>query len=298
MTRTAASPKVIVVTGCDANHYGLAQGLIASLSEIADRTFDIGFVQVDSTPAPAEITDSVQRLHVLVPDNLEIWGGKGFLLAALAVKARLPEFFPGYDVYVWLDGDTWIQQAAGLDEIISQAAMADVCINPQIDRAYFKCNYPDDYTAKVYVALFGRATAERMVRRVMFNSGVFAAQASSPLWEAWRDLLYDVRDRIAADDDRFFSDQIPLHYLIHMGRLRAHPMRAVNNWLVLHGPPIVEPRTGRLLTPYAPHEVINIVHLIGSSKRLTCRVGGRTFPLTYAGFRDMSLYVRSLSGGV
>ncbi len=275
--------KVLVATGCDANHYELAEGLIASLDAVADRKFDIGFIQLDKHPAPASILAAIDHHRTLIPHHPGDWGGKGFLLAAMGLKARLPDLFPGYDTYVWMDGDTWLQEADAIDEIVAQAALADVCINPQLDRAYFSCRYPDSYTIKVYNSIFGRDVADKMSHRPMFNAGVFAARGSSEIWNKWRNILDDIKKNMSNREDRFFSDQIPLHFLIHTGKIRPYPMRSVNNWLALHAPPRIHAKTGRLMTPFWPHERIRILHLVGSSKTMTLDVQGTAYPITYAG---------------
>lgn len=281
--------RTLVVTACDANHYGLATGLIASLNAISDRSFQIGFAQVGDVPVPAAIRDGVDVLVGVSAGTFKLQPGEGFMLAALAVKARLPELFPGYDIYVWLDGDIWIQNAAGLEEVVRDIDEVDICIAPQIDIHYHGCEFPDHYTLATYRGLFGDEVTERYVRRPMVNSGVFAARRDSPLWRRWSDLLFELRARIGERPGRFFSDQIPLHYLIFSGALTFAPLRTINNWLVSHAP-VRFSHKARLTVPSPPFEEINIVHLIGSSKDLTFDFAGRQFGMTYQAIQDFKAF--------
>lgn len=277
--------RTIVITGCDANHDVLASELLASLRYAAVRDVAIGFLRVGEAPAPEALT-SLADIVVQVPvGDLAIRPGEGFQVACLAVKARLPDLFPGYDIYIWLDGDTWVQNGAGLDQIAMGASQADVCIHPQLDPNYFACQFPDNYTLLVYEHLFGAHERERLARFPMVNGGVFGARATSPLWQAWKASLDEIRARLMPQTSRFFSDQIPLHRLIYSGQLTLYPLRAVNNWLVLHGLPRLDKRTGRLTSPSFPYEEINIVHLVGDSKWSQYKIDGTIMSLRYPGRR-------------
>jgi len=273
--------RTIVITGCDANHDVLASELLASLRQAAVRDVTIGFLRIGEAPAPDALT-SLADIVVQVPlGDLAIRADEGFQVACLAVKARLPDLFPGYDIYIWLDGDTWVQNGVGLTQIAMGASHADVCIHPQLDPNYFACQYPDNYTLLVYERLFGPHERERLARFPMINGGVFGATATSPLWQAWKTSLDEIRARLMPQTSRFFSDQIPLHRLIYSGQLTLYPLRAVNNWLVLHGLPRLDKATGRLTAPSFPFEEINIVHLVGDSKWSQYTIDGTVTSLRY-----------------
>ena len=278
--------KIIVVTGCDANHDPLAAELLASLQADGARAYDIGFIRVGAVPPPADIAALADRL-VEVGGVVPIKPDEGFQLAHEGIKARLPECFPGYDTYVWLDADTWVQNPIGLADVIETASLADISIHSQADPNYFTCLAPDDYTLSVYTVMFGDEDRVKFVRFPMVNTGVFGARAHSPLWAAWKAALWEARQRLADREVRFFSDQIPLHRLIYYGAIRMHPLRAVNNWLVLHSLPRLDWATRQLTAPSFPSEPINIVHLIGPSKWQTYPLNGQQISLRYTSFKTL-----------
>jgi len=278
--------KTIVVSGCDARHDPLAAELMASLEAIEDRGFDIGFIRVGAAPAPASIA-AVADFVATVEPSAPLGPNQGFQFAYDAVKPRLPELFPGYDIYVWLDGDTWVQNAVGIRQIMDAALLADISLHSQGDPNYYGCLAPDDYTIGVYEIAFGPEDRQRFARFPMVNGGVFGATARSPVWQAWKSTLADVRARLEGRERRYYSDQIPLHRLIYSGAITLHPLRAVNNWLVLHSLPRLDPATGRLTAPSLPYEEINIVHLVGPAKTRTYELNGRTTSLRYPAIRDL-----------
>jgi hypothetical protein len=257
--------KSIYVTGCDAAHFELASDLLASIRETCGASVTIGFVHVGAEPLPAAIASAADVI-ARVGDDIPAEQRRGYRLARLMVKTQIRDLFPGYDVYAWLDGDTWVQNRRGLDEIVHCAQFADICLHPEADPDYFNRQVPDPHSIGVYLSLFGRAEMERHARFTMVNAGVFAARANSPVWERWNRTLAEIHSAALDGEQAYFSDQIPLHRLISLGEVSAYPLRAVNNWLVFHAPPAINFGRKRLLTPTYPHDEINIIHLVAQSK--------------------------------
>ena len=132
----------------------------------------------------------------------------------------------------------------------------------------------------LYAALFGFEAAASHNRLPTFNSGVFAAWATSPLWAAWRAVLTETRPTILANPGLFFSDQAPMHYLIASGQLTVYPLRAVNNWLLHAAIPSINLERKCLAATTFPHEEINILHMTLDSPRT------RPTPWASGGFRS------------
>ena len=273
--------RTIVATACDAAHFALAEDLLRSLHRLKERAFKIGFIQVGENAAPAALVNMADEARVASNWGAQLKENEGFAVAYLAIKPRLPEFFPGYDTYVWLDSDTWVQNSAGIAHIVDHVHLADICVHPQLDPNYWGCLYPDNYTVRVYDLIFGADVRRQYFRYPMINAGVFGAAAQSPLWERWTNLLGEIRDKLQDQENRFFSDQIPLHRLIYSGALRPYPLRAVDNWLVQHAVPRLDLANGRLTAPSFPYEEINIVHLVGAAKSMEYRLGELRISLRY-----------------
>jgi len=283
-----ARPRTIVVTGCDSAHYDLVLDLLTSLSDAGREGFTVGFVHAGEGPIPPAIKAAADCV-AQVTDQDPAHQLRGYRLAYLMVKARLPEFFPGFDVYVWLDGDTWVQNRIGVDQVIASAQLADLCAHPELDPNYFRVKVPSSRLLELYGAHYGADAAARHIRLPMFNSGVFGARVDSPLWSRWREALAQVHERTIATPGLYFSDQVPLHHLIAGGRVSVHPLNAVNNWLVHAATPSVNLARKRLLTPNYPHDEINIVHLTASTKDKEYRLAtsDRGFSLRYRSIRAL-----------
>jgi len=281
--------RAIVVTGCDANHFELATDLLTSLRDQCGRDLTIGFIHVGDDPLPAEIADMADHV-VNVPDStFPADQMRGFRLAYLMVKPRIPKFFPGYDMYVWLDGDTWVQNAVGLEQVVRAAGYADISMHPERDPSYDSEDRPRGYLYQVYESLYGTEQAQYYSNHASFNAGVFGARSDSPVWALWEQALAEIRDRTAGQPGTLFSDQIPIHRLVVSGRVSVMPLRAVNNWLTTLRIPAISRERRRLLVPTYPFEEINIVHLIGATKDATYHLGegGESVTLRYRDMRSL-----------
>jgi len=280
-------PNPIVVTGCNAAHYDLVSDLLTSIDDVGRTGLTIGFVHVGEDEVPAEISGRVDRM-VHVSDAAAAPALRvGFPLAHLMIKARLPEFFPGHDTYVWLDGDTWVQNRVGLDQIIHCAQFADLCAHPELDPNYHRERAPNDRMLTVYQAYYGAEAAYRDVRLPQFNSGVFGARERSPLWAAWRETLTEIRQKVLETPGLYYSDQAPMHHLVATEKVKVYPLRAVNNWLLHASQPALNLARKRIVAPTYPHEEINILHMTWITKDATFRLGERDVSFRYRSIKAL-----------
>ena len=170
--------RTIVATGCDSAHYDLVADLLASLTDAGREGLDVGLVHVGADTLPPALELAVDRVAHVADDEFVARGLKGFRLAHLMIKPRLPQLFPGYDVYVWLDGDTWVQDRAGLDQIVFCAQQADLCAHPELDPNYFRQKdpfRPSGRTLRFALRVRGsravRAVADVQRRRIRRHGG-------------------------------------------------------------------------------------------------------------------------------
>ena len=274
--------RTIIVTGCDEQHHDLASDLIASLRALPEQAFAVGFVQLGVAPLPEAIAGGVDHL-VQVDDSA--WRARpraGNPISFLGIKPDLPRLFPGFDIYVWLDGDTWVQTGAGIAAAAYAAQAADIAIHPECDLNYFTQPVPNERTVAIYRSLFPE-DMERLIRFPMVNSGVFGGRAGSPLWERWGRVAAELRARADADPGLHISDQIPLHWLIFTGQLNVGLLPAIHNWQLYAALPQVDVARCRLTASTPPHEEISILHLSGVTKdqTFTLATTGQAFSFRY-----------------
>ena len=55
---------------------------------------------------------------------------------AQVARPFLSRHFPGYEMYLWIDADAWLQDGRAIDLYVDAAGRDKLAITPEIDRAY------------------------------------------------------------------------------------------------------------------------------------------------------------------
>lgn len=277
------SGKTLIVTGCDENHHELALDLITSLRDLGLQGAKTALIDMGETDPPAPLRRAFDLCSKQASGAARFDGLK---VSFLSVKSRMPSLFPGFDIYIWLDADCWVQNMSAVSDLVDSAQYADIAIHPELDVHYFQYKNPSDRTIMLYGNLYGQDVSRQMWRFPMVNSGVFSARSSSKLWAEWTAAMETLKARWQRGEDLRFSDQIPLHFLIHSKRLSMYPLRAVNNWQMYASLPLIDKEAKRLVVPTRPHEEINIVHLAGLTKQTEYHAGKLQRDLSFK-YRDI-----------
>lgn len=259
-----AKPKSIIVSGADSGYFTLLQGLVSSIRDKPEGTgIAIGVLDVGLSEPEREWLDE-RGADVVMPGwDLDFPERDAAPRHRQAQYARpfLPRHFPGYDRYLWIDADAWVQDWRAVELFFEASAENKLAIAPELDRAYR--NFFDAWDefhgviGEGYRAAFEEKTAERLLRNPLLNNGVFALAAKAPHWAAWADTL-----RAALLRSRNgLVDQTTLNHVVYIQNLPAHFLPSWCNWICHHAPPRREAGRGFLTEPNLPHQKLGIVHL-------------------------------------
>ena len=190
--------------------------------------------------------------------------------AALYSRPYLRDYFPGHEVYMWMDADVWVQDFSAVALYLDQAARPDIglAITPELHRDYLLTQHrkhAEPYWRMIegrYHELFGADVAATMKYVAMCNAGVFAMAAASAYWETFRTQLAIA----AARGHAYLLNQLILNLTIQKHGAVAR-LPATCNWLCNLRPPLRDAATGRWTTPSPPHEEIGILHLAGINEK-------------------------------
>jgi hypothetical protein len=303
-------PDTILITAADAEYYGLLGGLLDSLKAHPDsRHVPVGVIDLGLTPEQKE--ELAPRVSEIVPGRWDI-PFPGCETAprfrqAFTVPPFLPEYFPGHEVYLWIDADVWVQDWAAVEMYLRGARRDGMAAVPEIDRNYPQCT-SDLYlrvhrrnplvrgrirvlTTSLYTILsrlYPRYTSRTLMFSPHVNTGVFAATADAPHWAAWRESYRMAR----ITGHEVLSDQATLNHAIYTRDLPLHRLPCTCNWLTCFSVPLLDEATGRLVEPSLPHAPIGLIHVVGRTKSDVYEIrtlGGDMFfgPLGYHSFRQL-----------
>lgn len=277
--------KRLIVTGSDEKYFRILWSFIRSIKYF-EETRHIDCVVIDAGLTQDQKA-KLAELHVPVA---EIGWGFPFIegdlakslpqrVKCLTARPFLPKLFPGYDQYLWMDADTWIQSGKALQPFIAAADTADIAIVPELhhlsDYLYDADSLPRTRHRHIYGLTYGPEIGHKLSMLPVHNAGVFAARADSPLWDKWRDEM----GRAIVRSQILNCDQAALNQLIYTRSLTAARLPAEYNWVCSALAPSWDGDRGVFVSPGPLPRRIQVMHITGAALSqdlhdIPCHQGG------------------------
>jgi hypothetical protein len=273
-----------IVTACDERYAPLTKGLILSLRAL-------GFPQAGQEICLLDIGCSDATLNWMAAHNVKVVRLKASdhipfsidhlppYVAAMAFRPFIREVFRDFDVYLWIDSDTWVQQASSIHlyHQLASSGKHTIVISPLVDVTYklhynFKVfNHDLD---RIYRAIYGEVGSE-LAWLAILGAGVFAMRHDSKIWNAWAAELPVVysRDYSLVPDALHLAEQTALNRVIYIMGGAAY-LDATHNYHLCAGS--VYWKEGRLVTSDTGR-IIGIAHLCSLSTYAEIYVKGLAF---------------------
>ena len=195
--------------------------------------------------------------------------GRTYLLTTL-VRAFLPDYFPGHDIYIWIDSDAWACDYSALELFILAAArdklgvvtttgrFSDKVI--QVDRWWFKWARLRNFMLKNAMRSgLAHKDAHVLAQKPAVNSGIFSLSNTAPHWKCYQ----RHSEKIVRKGRIFGTDQLALGMVMFLDRL---PFEILPEWCNWIGAPYYDRDKQRFVEPYLPHYPIGIMHLAGQDR--------------------------------
>ena len=283
---------VLVVSAADQPYAGLLLDMVRSVRAAQLPGFQIGCLDL-GLDAATRGTLSGLADHVVKPG----WPFKPHPVfdaapthLARAVRPFLPKYFPGFDVYIWLDADCWVQMGEALKTLAHVASGGAMAVVPAVDRSYFHHFRSRTWVFERYRMALGAEAAKQLLPYSYINSGVFALKSGAPHWRAWEQKFQEALDRWKG---KFLSDQAVLNALIYLDRLPAIFMPAEYNWLCHLALPMWAPERKLLISPNFPWSPLGIIHNTFRTKQRAVQLRSPkgqvvTTELSYTAYRALA----------
>lgn len=295
------SARITLVSGCDANYYPLLREWLHSVRRFPDgAALDVCILDAGLSAAQraelAPLTTRITNPDWPSPTVAKKARGREYLKACVC-RPFLPAIFPGYDVYLWMDADTWVQDWRAVRTFIDGAiAHPDrIILSGAADRAYRRqarikwlWRWPWKITSFYFSNArrpYGFETARRLLSRYILSAGCFALAANAPHWARWQALAL-----VAMEKGKVFTaEQVSLGVLLHVEDYAHEILPAYMHWLCGQTPLVWDQDNARFVEPYLPHEPIGIMHMAGvddmradhAVKRSYRTLDGQTVELNY-----------------
>jgi hypothetical protein len=279
--------KVLIVSAANEKYHSLISGLILSIKDQKpDVSFEIGVLDVGLTPPQTE--ELRAQGATVVPGEWDFdfparqeaprW------FQAMTARCHIPRYFPGFDIYIWLDADLWLQDWRAIDLLVRAARQNLLAVVPELHPAYVGMYTRGDFTIEdqrvqrdLYKSAYGQHMADRLMLIPTLNSGVFALRGESPAWKIWRKWM----EPALTSKVHKIIEQNALNAAVYSGQIPYHPLPSWCNWICGQAPPRFDSATRKFVEPALPYDPISVLHVTPRT-RAHCDIqtlDGKTVPL-------------------
>jgi len=292
----------IIITAANSFFVPFTFELIESIRAlIGTRGVDIGVIDVGLSQIERQKLEEMGVCIKTARVDIDYQGQVEFeqkfpFIRAMTSRPFLPDYFPGYQTYLWMDSDTWLQTSEMLNEVLPYAVDDALYIGAEFDRDY-KMLFVSAALWQVhlnwYRGLFAPDVANKMSLRPMLNSGVFAASARSPVWGIWQRIYADTLRRVPVlSQEYFMADQLSLNVAVYLSELPKQILPAEYNWLCFQSLPAFDGERKTFVRPGVPHTTLSVLHLANDIKNTpqTIKTSNNSFlrtALTYTAYKEL-----------
>ena len=257
----------LIATGADAAYFPLASELWDSVQAVSA---EVGFGVIDAGLTEPQRAWFAERGAQVVRPRLVAPAAER-ARPALAVnlgKLWLDELFPGFDVLIWLDADTWVQDWDAVALLAGAAGGGALAIVPGSGRAWTRqldvrwllggigglaqvrsFNFKNGWHARLPLSV-----CRDIGNRALLNAGSFALRADAPHWARLRHW----QAHILRHGKPFTSDQLAMALVVYHEGMAVELLPTGCNYVA---PWRVDPARPALLESYYPYKPVGIVHL-------------------------------------
>ncbi|MDD3028948.1 MAG: hypothetical protein PHS57_01510 [Alphaproteobacteria bacterium] len=268
-------PSVALVSGADQTYFPLLREWIQSVRRF-DEAASMDIAILDAGLTAEQRTELAPLVSAIVsppwPEGLSPKKTKGKdRLKSCVCRPFIRELFPHYDLYMWMDADTWIQNWSGVSMFLQAAASKKdrIVATNGADRSYpkqFRVKWIGRWPYKIANFYFSNgkkafdfATAKKLCTHYSISAGCFAMAAESPLWNAWQKLVAQA----AKKGKLFTAEQLSLGKLIYLDGFKADLLPVHTFWSFGDALPLWDSNRNLFVEPFSPHTPLGILHLCG-----------------------------------
>ena len=267
--------KNVIISLADANYFELVNELVDSIkNHKQSENVAICIMDAGLKSEQIEILDKKVDIIKKAEWDIEVSSSKvkdREWLKSQVSRAFLPRYFPGYDKYLWIDADAWVNSWYAIELYFKGCDDKKLAIATSADRAYGRVLRADWFfrsfariKSQNYKHAKSSGFSEKIAREVALkphlNIGVFALESNAPHWEVWQKNL----KKALSSGKIWGSEQIAMNITIYSDKLDVEILPAYCNWTLIESLKLDE-KKNTLVEPYLPNHEIGIVHFAGKN---------------------------------
>ena len=264
--------KNVIVSLADANYYPLLDELINSIKRFKDSEniaiciLDAGLTEEQKINLSSKV-DEIKSAEwdIEVPDYKV--KGKEWLKSQVS-RAFLPNYFPNYEKYLWIDCDAWVNDWKCIELYFKACENGKLGITQTIGPGYkitSKVNWLFGKLAIIKSQNFKHAVKSKIgfdkARKLAFaphiNIGVFSMEKNSKGWKSWQDNLLQTLKA----GNIFGSEGLAINMSVYIDNLETEFLPLNCNWITSNLLPKYDEENQTFVEPFLPNYKIGIMHL-------------------------------------
>ena len=289
--------KIIITTFSDNNYFYLLKELISSIKKFPQSSgISIGILDGGLNDEQKEFlkgkVDYVKKANWDIQVSKFKVRGRDYLKNHVC-RAYLPNYFPNYKKYIWLDCDTWINDWKAIEYLIKGSDNGKLAAVQTIAPGYRNVGNVKWLLKGIAIVKtqnfkhaissgFSKEVAQKIAFAPNINAGVFALEKNSNFWHIWRKHLVNAlkKGRI------FSSEQLAMNIAVYYNEEPTEFLPPLCNWILDHLLPYYDESNKCFVEPNLPNNNIGIMHLASKIKGDNSKM--KNLNETYFEFRTLT----------
>ena len=264
--------KNTIVSLADSNYFYLLNELIDSIKQFSNSS-SIAICILD-----AGLSEDQKKILLPKVDEIKSaeWDikvpaikvrGKEWLKSQVS-RAFLPNYFPKYEKYLWIDCDAWVNDWKCIELYFKACDNGKLGITQTLGPGYkvmSKVNWIFGKLAIIKSQNFKHAISSKVgidnARKLAFaphiNIGVFSLEKNSPCWKIWQKNL----EKALRSGKIFGSEGLAINMSVYIDNTETEFLPINCNWIASNLLPKFDERNNTFVEPYLPNYKIGIMHL-------------------------------------
>ncbi len=261
-----------IVTLADSNYFQMLEELVDSINKHPDsKSTAICILDAGLTVEQIKIIE--KKVYKIKKANWDIEvpnykiGGKEWLKSQVS-RAFLPNYFPEFKKYLWIDCDAWVQDWSCIELYFKACENGKLGITQTMGQGYrvmSKVKWLAGSLALIKSQNYKHARSsgikEDDARKIAFaphvNIGVFSLEKNSICWEVWQKNL----KKTLSKGKIFGSEGLAINLSVYVDNVHTEFLPLNCNWLPSNLLPKYDTEKEIFVEPNLPNYQIGIMHL-------------------------------------
>ena len=261
-----------IVTLADSNYFDLLIELIDSIKK-HDKSNDTSICVLDAGLTSKQNQIIKNKVYTIKKAQWDIEvpkfkiAGKEWLKSQIS-RAFLPNYFPEFEKYLWIDCDAWVNSWESIELLFKACENGKLGITQSVGSGYRVLSRVKWLFGKLALVKsqnykhakksgFDENTARKIAFSPHINIGVFSLEKNSSCWKVWQEIL----KKALMSGQVFGSEGLAINIAVYEKNVDVEFLPLYCNWIASNVLPKYDIEKQTFVEPYLPHNKIGIMHL-------------------------------------